>query len=283
MTRITYVNGTYIPHDRAAVHVEDRGFQFADSVYEVCAFEGTKIIDEQAHLARLEQSLASIDVAMPMSRRGLGIIFREVVRKNKLTSGIVYCQVTRGKAKRDHAFPNPAPLPTLVVSAKRIAPETLDARRKNGVSIVFRPDERWARCDIKSTGLLANVLAKQSARSTGAYEAWLFDEDGNVTEGTSTNAWIVLADGSLVTRPLDQHILGGVTRAKLIECAHSANIPVIERKFSTKEVTTAAEAFSSASTVGALPVVSIDGTPIGSGTPGPITRRLNELYRKSSQ
>lgn len=283
MTRIAYVNGAYFPHDLAAVHVEDRGFQFADSVYEVCAFEGAKIIEEQAHLLRLERSLASIDVAMPMSRTGLGIIFREVVRKNRLTSGIIYCQVTRGKAKRDHAFPNPTPLPTLVITAKRIAPEILDARRRNGVCVVFRPDERWARCDIKSTGLLANVLAKQSARTAGADEAWLFDEDGNVTEGTSTNAWIVLGDGSLITRPLDQRILGGITRARLIGCAQSAGIPVIERKFSTKEVVTAAEAFSSASTVGALPVVSIDGTPIGSGTPGPVTRQLNELYRKSPQ
>jgi len=283
VTRIAYVNGAYFPHDLAAVHVEDRGFQFADSVYEVCAFEGSNIVDEHAHLARLERSLTAIDIAMPMSRAGLGIVFREIVRKNRFRSGIIYCQVTRGRAKRDHAFPNPAPLPTVVVSAKRIASETLDTRRRNGVSIVFRPDERWARCDIKSTGLLANVLAKQSARSAGAEEAWFLDEEGNVTEGTSTNAWIVLKDGSLVTRPLDQHILGGVTRAKLIECAQNVGIPVDERKFSSKEVAAAAEAFSSASTVGALPVVSIDGTPIGTGAPGPVTRRLNELYQQFSK
>lgn len=283
MTRIAYVNGFYVPHESAAVHIEDRGFQFSDSVYEVCAFEDGIFVDERAHMERLERSLHSIDIEMPISYTGLGIIFREVVRRNRLRVGIIYCQVTRGQAKRDHAYPNPAPAPTIVVTAKRVIPALLEERRRQGVAIVFRPDERWSRCNIKSTGLLPNILAKQSARCEGADEAWLLDDDGNVTEGTSTNAWIVTNEGTLITRPLDQHILGGVTRARLIECAGLAGFEVEERKFSDKEALAAAEAFSSASTVGALPIISIDGRLISGGRPGPVTIRLNELYAKSTK
>jgi D-alanine transaminase len=283
VTRIAYVNGLYLSHRSAAVHIEDRGFQFADSVYEVCSFHDGVFIDEQAHLERLERSLSLIDIEMPMSNAGLRIVFRELVRKNRIHSGIIYCQVTRGQAKRDHGFPDPATTPTLVVTAKRVAPGFLDERRRNGVGVVFRPDTRWAQCHIKSTGLLPNVLAKQSARVAGADEAWFVDEEGNVTEGTSTNAWIVTGQGTLVTRPLDSHILGGVTRGALITCARAAGLPVEERKFSVEEAKNAAEAFSSASTIGALPIVSLDGIIISDGAPGPITSRLNALYAESAK
>jgi len=283
LTRIAYVNGRYLPQDQAAVHVEDRGFQFADGIYEVCALVSGKFIDERAHYDRLVRSLAVIKIRVPLSYVALGMIFRELVRKNRIRSGIVYCQITRGQASRNHLFPNPELMPTVVVTAKRVAPEKLQARRNIGIAVVTRPDDRWARCDIKSTGLLPNVLAKQAAHDIGAGEAWLVDASGNVTEGTSTNAWIVTEAGTLVTRPLDNQILGGVTRAALVECAKSAALPFEERKFSIGEAMRAAEAFSSASTVGALPVISIDGVQISGGKPGPITQKLNALYASRTE
>ncbi len=278
MTRIAYVNGRYMAQARAAVHIEDRGFQFADSVYEVCAVKDGILIDEQWHFERLERSLEQLGINVPLSSQALGIVYREVLRRNRLSDAIVYCQVTRGQAPRDHAFPTSSLPPTVVITAKAIDAAAVAARRSEGVAVVTRPDERWARCDIKSTGLLANVLAKQSARNAGAHEAWLLDADGNITEGTSTNAWIVTKAGTLVTRQLDARILGGVTRLALLECARSTELQVEERAFSRSEAMNAAEAFSSASTVGALPVVQIDQTPISDGIPGPITQKLNGLY-----
>ncbi|MBL4864205.1 MAG: D-amino-acid transaminase [Rhodobiaceae bacterium] len=283
MTRIAFVNGRYIRHEQAAVHIEDRGFQFADSIYEVCALVEGKFIDERAHYDRLLRSLAAIEIQVPLSYAALGIIFRELVRKNRIRSGIVYCQITRGQARREHFFPNPQPLPTVVITAKRVPPQKLQARRDTGIAVITRPDDRWARCNIKSTGLLANVLAKQAARVGGADEAWLVDSAGDVTEGTSTNAWIVTEDGTLVTRPLGNQILGGVTRAALIECAKGAALPFEERKFSIGEAMRAAEAFSSASTVGALPVISIDGVQISGGKPGPVTQKMNALYASRTE
>jgi len=186
LTRIAYVNGRYLPHEQAAVHIEDRGFQFADSIYEVCALVDGTFVDERAHYERLVRSLDAIEVKTPHSYASLGIIYRELVRQNRVYSGIVYCQVSRGQARRDHAYPNPEVAPTVVITAKRVSPLKLQDRRETGAAVITRPDDRWARCDIKSTGLLANVLAKQLARCEGADEAWLVDRDGNVTEGTST-------------------------------------------------------------------------------------------------
>lgn len=283
MTRIAFVNGRYVRHEQAAVHIEDRGFQFADSIYEVCALVDGKFIDERAHYDRLLRSLAAIEIQVPLSYTALGIIFREIARKNRIRSGLIYCQVTRGQARREHFFPNPRPLPTIVITVKSVPPQKLQARRDAGIAVITRPDERWARCNIKSTGLLANVLAKQAARVEGADEAWLVDSAGHVTEGTSTNAWIVTGDGILVTRPLDNQILGGVTREALIECAKGAALPLEERKFSIGEAMRAAEAFSSASTVGALPVISIDGVQISGGEPGSVTEKLNALYASRTE
>ncbi len=283
MTRIAYVNGRYVSHATAAVHIEDRGFQFADSVYEVCAVEDGRLIDERWHFERLERSLGQLDIKVPVTSDVLSVIYREVLRKNRLHNAIVYCQVTRGVAPRDHAFPaEPVPA-TVVVTAKRTDEDALNKRRSAGIRVVTRPDERWARCDIKSTGLLANVLAKQSARSDGAFEAWLVDSDDHITEGTSTNAWIVTRNDVLVTRHLDDHILGGITRRALLECASGLGIVVEERAFSRTEALEAAEAFSSASTVGAMPVVSIDQVQVSDGTPGPMTQKLNGLYRERAR
>ncbi|MAN64314.1 MAG: D-amino acid aminotransferase [Parvibaculum sp.] len=280
MTRIAYVNGRYMPHARAAIHVEDRGFQFADSVYEVCTVEDGHLVDEQWHFDRLQRSLNQLEIEVPVASDVLGIIYREVLRRNRLCTAIVYCQVTRGVARRDHAFPAERAPATVVVTAKPIDEKALAERRSEGVAVVTRPDERWQRCDIKSTGLLANVLAKQSARNAGAHEAWLVDADDNITEGTSTNAWIVTEGGILVTRHLDNHILGGVTRRALLECAESLGISIEERAFSRTEALNAAEAFSSASTVGALPVISIDKNQVSNGRPGPMTQKLNGFYRE---
>jgi D-alanine transaminase len=278
MSRIAYVNGRYVPHADAAIHIEDRGFQFADSVYEVCAVSDSCLIDEERHFDRLKWSLGELEIGVPFSPQVLGIVYREVLRQNRLRDGIVYCQVTRGQAPREHAFPTNPPPATVVVTAKPINIGAVAARHAEGVAVVTRKDERWARCDIKSTGLLANVLAKQNARNASAFEAWLVDADGNITEGTSTNAWIVSKEGVLVTREADTHILGGVTRLALLEGARALGLIVEERPFSKLEALNAAEAFSSASTVGALPVVRIDQTQIADGKPGPITQKLNGFY-----
>lgn len=280
MTQIAYVNGHYVPLREAAIHVEDRGFQFADSVYEVCAVVDGRLVDETLHFERLVRSLAALQMPTPVTARILSLIYRETLRRNRVRDGLIYCQVTRGQARRDHAFPNPAPAPTIVVTAKRVDPAKLERIRSEGVSIVTLPDERWARCSIKSTGLLANVLAKQEAKDQGAYEAWLYDEDENVTEGTSTNAWIVSKEGILTTRHLDKRILGGVTRAVFLALATEAGLAIEERPFTLDEAREAQEAFSTASTVGATPVIKIDGKTIGTGKPGPVTIDLNQRYQR---
>ena len=276
MSRIAYVNGRYVRHHAAFVHVEDRGYQFADGVYEVIAVTGGRLIDEDAHLDRLERSLAEIRVAAPMSRRALGTVLRETVRRNRVRRGIVYLQVSRGVAPRDHPFPRHAGRPSVVATAREIARGAPEAH-PDGVRVITVPDIRWARCDIKSIGLLPNVLAKQMAVEAGAYEAWQVDGDGAVTEGTSTNAWIVDDGARLVTRPLASDILSGVTRRVVLELAHAEGLELDERPFTVAEAKAAPEAFLTSTTSFVLPVVAIDGSPIGSGEPGPVTRRLQSL------
>jgi D-alanine transaminase len=276
--RIAYVNGRYLPHDEAGVHIEDRGLQFADSIYEVFGIFAGRIFDEEEHLDRLERSLREIDVPVPMSRSALKLVLREVARRNRVADGLIYLQVTRGAARRDHAVPLAAMKPTLILTARATDSGGFEQRRQSGIRVVTHPDERWARCDIKSTALLPNVLAKTAARNAGAWEAWLIDRDGNVTEGSSTTAWIVDRDGHLVTRDLDNAVLPGVTRRILAEVAASAQIAIVERRFTRSEAQEAREAFITAATIGALPVVAIDGKPVGEGKPGPIARRLQELY-----
>lgn len=275
--RIAYVDGRYVPHGVASVHVEDRGLQFADAVYEVVGVSKGKLTDEAPHLARLERSLREIGMAMPMTPSALKIILREVVRQNRLKNGIVYLQVTRGAANRDHAAPK-AILPTVIVTAKRIAPGLVEARRAKGVAVVTVPENRWARCDIKSTALLPNVLAKTKAKEAGAFEAWFVDAGGNITEGSSTNAWIVDPTGTAITRSLADNILPGVTRALVLEAAAKAGIAIAERAFTLDEAYGAAEAFVTSATGGVMPVVAIDGRKIGTGRPGPVAARMHGLY-----
>lgn len=276
MSRIAYVNGRYLPHRAAAVHIEDRGFQFADAVYEVVAIEDGVFVDEGLHLARLHRSLAALRMAAPMSDAALRAVLREVVRRNGVEEGIVYLQVTRGTAPRDFAFPAEA-RPSLVVTARRkrlIDPRLLET----GVRVVTIPDIRWGRPDIKTVSLLPNALGKQQAKEAGAFEAWMVDRDGNVTEGTSSNAWIVAASGEVVTRQADRGILNGVTRTGLLHLIEALQLRLVERPFSVAEAKSAPEAFLTSASNFLIPIARIDDTPIGGGVPGPITRRLIEAY-----
>jgi D-alanine transaminase len=276
--RISYVNGRYIPHREAGVHVEDRGLQLGDSVYEVFALLNGRIRDEEEHLDRLERSVREIRMAMPMARAPLKVAMREVVRRNRVRDGFLYLQVSRGMFKRDHPIPKDSQRPTLVLTARPFDAEGAARRQAEGIAVVTRPDIRWGRRDIKTTQLLPNLLAKTEAREAGGYEAWLVDADGHVTEGASTNAWIVDRDGRLITRALSHAILPGVTRRVIMEAAAEAQLPVIERQFTPDEVKSAREAFISSASGAAVPVVSIDGVAIGDGKPGVLTRRIGELY-----
>ena len=279
--RIAYVDGRYIAHSRAVVHVEDRGLQLADAVYEVCAIEHRLLMDEEEHLDRLARSLGEIKMAMPMSRRALSLVMRELVRRNRVETGLLYLQITRGAARRDHPIPSVPLRPTLIMTVRELDAFGLERRREEGITVITRPDERWARCDIKTTQLLANLLAKTAARKAGAYEAWLVDDEGFITEGSSTNAWIVDAAGRLTTRQLGHEILPGVTRRVILEAAAEAQLSISQRKFSTADALGAREAFISSAT-GVLPVIAIDGTTIGEGIPGPLTRRVQQLYAHRS-
>jgi D-alanine transaminase len=276
MSRIAYVDGHYLPHRSAAVHIEDRGYQFADGVYEVLAVVGGHIVDEAPHLVRLKRSLAELRIAAPMSDGALKIVMREVVRRNRVRDGIVYLQITRGVAPRDHSFPK-AVKPVLVVTSrarKPAAPGIAD----QGIAVITIPDIRWQRCDIKSIALLPNVLGKQSAKEAGAFEAWQVDRDGYVTEGTSTNAWIATVDGDVVTRRADSAILNGITRLAVLNIIRREGYRFVERRFTVEEAKAASEAFLTSTTADLLPVVRIDDEPVGSGAPGPLARSLREHY-----
>jgi D-alanine transaminase len=280
LSRIAYVNGRYIRHAEAAIHIEDRGYQFADGVYEVCGVRAGRLMDERLHLERLERSLAELRIGPPLSIPALRLVMREVLRRNRVTDGLVYLQITRGAAPRDHPFPVKPVRPALVVTAKRLNADRIAAAVEKGVAVVTLPDIRWGRRDIKSVSLLPNILAKQSAREAGAYEAWLVDGQGKVTEGSSTNAWIVDKEGRLITRPAGPDILNGVTRLVLLAAARGEGMEVVERAFTPEEAKSAREAFISASSAIIIPVVSIDGTPVGNGAPGSLSLRLREAYIK---
>jgi D-alanine transaminase len=276
MTRIAYVNGQYVPHNDAAVHIEDRGYQFADGVYEVFTIHQSKLIGEKGHIDRLTHSLKELNINWPVSRRVLGIICREVVRRNKLKNGIIYLQITRGVARRDHPFPKNTKS-ALVLTARQ-APPLDKVSLLEGASVITIPDIRWKRPDIKSISLLPNVLGKQKARESGAYEAWLVNEDGFITEGTSSNAWIVTKDGDLVTHNVSNTILNGITRLSVLETAEKAGIKFIERPFSLDEALIAKEAFITSSSSHVKAVTNLNGKAIGNGHVGELTTRLLNLY-----
>ena len=276
MSRIAYVDGSYRPHRDAAVHIEDRGYQFADGVYEVIAVRGGRLLDEALHLQRLRRSLAELRIEGTIGDGPLGVVLREVIRRNGVDNGIVYLQVTRGIAARDHAFPK-AVRPVVVATARRSRPRN-PKLGEEGIAVITIPDIRWQRCDIKSVALVANVLGKQQAREAGAYEAWQVDPLGRITEGTSTNAWIVTGDNHVVTRFVDNAILNGVTRQALIAIIRREGYEFVERTFTVAEAKYAREAFLTSTTADVLPVVSIDGDAIADGKPGPLSLKLRAAY-----
>jgi D-alanine transaminase len=274
---MAYVNGRYVPHRAARVHIEDRGYQFADGVYEVFAIKNGVIVDADRHLTRLARSLGEIGMAWPMPPAALSAVLRRLVRLNASPAfGALYMQVTRGVAPRNHAFP-PGIKPALVATVRTL-PVFDEAATRRGVAVVTLPDLRWRRADIKSVSLLPNVLAKQHAIEVGAYEAWLVDEAGQVTEGTASNAWIVTPTGELVTHPADHAILGGVTRAVVIELARSLGLGVVERAFAVDEAKGASEAFLTSTTSFVKPVIRIDEARISDGKMGPVSARLLDAY-----
>ena len=278
MSRIAYVNGAYVPLTAASVSIQDRGFQFADSIYEVWAVRAGRLFDATEHMARLHRSLTELRLAAPLSERALWAVIRETIRRNRVRDGIVYVQISRGAANRDHVFPPPETKPTLVVTAKNLDQRAVAKRAEAGVSVITLPETRWARRDIKSTNLLPNALARQQAKEEGAFEAWFVDAEGLVTEGTSSNAWIVDADGVIRTRPLSHELLHGVTRASLIRIAREHQMKVEERAFTPAEAKAAREAFLSAASNPAVPVIAIDGATIGDGRPGPVAQALRAVY-----
>lgn len=279
MSRIAYVNGQYLPQRAASVNVEDRGYQFADGVYEVVHLYDGRLIDEERHLARLERSLDEIRLSRPMGRAALRHVLHEVARRNRISEGLLYIQITRGVARREHAFPTASVPPTVVVTVRRVPPYPADIARWTGTAITH-PDQRWARCDIKTVGLLPNVLARQAAREQGATEAVLVDRDGMVTEGAATSFWIVDADGRLRTRHLDPLILPGCTRHALIALMREEGVAFEERGFSVEEMRQAREAFLTSATSFVKPIVKIDGVAVGDGTPGPVARRLFDMFAR---
>lgn len=278
MPRFAYVNGRYLRHDEAAVHVEDRGFQFADGVYEVCEVRHGFIVDLTRHLSRLERSLSELGMPMPMSRAALTQVIREVLRRNHVKNGLYYLQVTRGAARRDHVYPSADTPMTVVVTAKSTDPSVIARKNAHGISAITVPDNRWDRVDIKTVGLLPNCMARQQAKEAGAHEAIYVDAEGMVKEGAATNVWIVDETGSLVTRPADHGILRGVTRTTLMDIAARLDMPIREAQFSVEEMRKAREVFITAATSICFPVVSIDGKTIANGHPGSVSQKIREAF-----
>jgi D-alanine transaminase len=283
MSRIAYVNGRYLPHADAAVSIEDRGFQFADGVYEVCEVRSGRLVDERRHMARLERSLRELRIRRPMPLAALGVVLRETVRRNRVRDGIVYLQVTRGASPRDFPFPPAHTPPTVVVTARSNDLRKLEALAEEGIAVVTVPDIRWQRVDIKSVALLPNVLAKQAARDRGAREAMLVDARGFVTEGASSNAWILTGAGVLVTRPLGTDILPGITRSVVLEVLAAQGLALEERTFTVDEAYAAREAFVTSASQIVMPVVRIDDRLVGTGKPGPVARALRREFHRYAE
>ena len=280
MSRIAYVNSRYLPWRAAGVNVEDRGYQFADGVYEVCEVRGGRVIDARRHLARLRRSLDELRIDMPMSEAALTIVMRECIRRNRVDNGIVYLQITRGVARRDHAFPPPNTRPSVVVTARNLDAAGNERTAGDGVAVITVPENRWERVDIKSISLLPNVLAKQAARERGAKEAWFVDRHGHVTEGSSSNAWIVTKAGKVVTRPADNGILRGITRSVLLEVIKAQGLELEERSFAVEEAYDAREAFLTSASQIVMPVVRLDDRPIANGAPGSVATALRAQFHR---
>src|SRR4051812_26520164 len=283
MARVAYVNGRYLRHGEAKVHVEDRGYQFADGVYEVCEVREGRLVDERRHMQRLVRSLGELRIALPMPLTALGVGLRETGRRNRVQDGLVYLQITRGGARRDFIFPTADTNPSIVVTARNLDRARMDRSATDGIAVITVPDNRWERVDIKTVSLLPNVLAKEAARAAGAKEAWFVDKEGFVTEGGSSNAWIVTRDGVLVTRPAEFSILRGITRTVVLDVIAGQNLGFEERKFSIEEAYGAREAFVTSASQIVMPVVSIDGKPVGNGAPGLVATALRRDFHRCAE
>lgn len=283
MSRIAYVNGRYVPFSEASVHIEDRGYQLGDGVYEVCEIRAGALVDERRHMARLARSLRELRIDAPLGNAAFAFVLRETLRRNRVRDGILYIQVTRGVARRDHAFPSPAVRPSIVVTARALDQRKTEAFAAEGISVITLPDNRWGRVDIKTIGLLPNVLAKQAARDAGVRDAWFVDDEGYVTEGASSNAWIVDENGVLITRPRSNRILAGITMAVVNDLAVHEGMRFEQRPFTVSEAKRAREAFLTSATQTVMPVVRIDGAPVGTGKPGPVTARLRQKFHSIAE
>lgn len=277
MSRFAYVNGRYVSHQQATTHIEDRGYQFADGIYEVIALVKGNLIDFREHLGRLDYSLAELNIPSPMPRQAFAHICQEVIRLNRLHDGMLYIQVSRGIAPRSHNFAHNI-RPVVVITARHVNQRQFMLSKAKGVATITLPDNRWSRPDIKSISLLPNILGKQQAIDTGCYEAIFYQPNGIVTEASATNVWIVRQDGVLQTHPISQHILGGITRQRIITLARQNNIEIAEKPFSLPELKSAKEVILSASVSGITPVIKVDDTIINQGKPGSIASKLMNLY-----
>ena len=282
MSRYAYVDGAFLPHGSASLHIDDRGTQFADAVYEVWGVVNGGLLDADGHYGRLQRSLGELRIASPLSRGALDAILFELLRRNRVRDGLIYLQISRGVARRDHAFPPPGTRPSIIITAKRFDYQAADRRAEAGVAIATMPDLRWKRCDIKSVSLLPNALAKQAAREAGASEAWMVDEEGYVTEGASSNAWIVTRDDRLVTRQASNAILNGITRRAVLGLEAETGLTIEERPFTVREALEAREAFITSASTFVTPVVSIDGQVIANGKPGHVATQLRAAYIAAS-
>lgn len=283
MARCIYVNGAYQAYDSATVHAEDRGFQFGDAVYEVMEVKSGRIIDETRHLQRLKRSLGELEMAQPMSDAAFRQVIRETVRRNRVGNGMVYLQVSRGSGPRDFLFSGVRTGPTTVCLARSVDPAAQAAAAEKGIKVITCPEMRWARCDIKTVMLLPASLAKQRAKGAGAQEAWFIDDSGYVLEGGSSNAWILTSDNEIVTRPPDDAILRGVTRMTLIDLLDKLGLTLVERAFTREEVLNAREAFITSATNLVMPVIEVDGRPIGEGVPGAVVRQLRQSFHEVAE
>jgi D-alanine transaminase len=282
MSRVAYVNGSYVPHASAAVHIEDRGYQFGDGVYEVVHVDRGRLIDEDLHMARLDRSLRELRLKPLLGRAALHHVLVEMTRRNRIANGLLYIQVTRGVARRDHVFPGPGVAAALVVTMRRLKPYPASIEEWTGTAITL-PDQRWARCDIKSINLLPNILARQAAREQGATEALLIGAGDILTEGAATSVWVVDQAGRLRLRPLDQQILPGCTRAALLDLLQAEHIEVLEGPCTLDELRRAREIFLTSATSFVKPMLRLDGAPVGDGSIGPVARRLFGLFARHVQ
>lgn len=280
MSRIIYVNGAYLPYGQAKIHAEDRGFQFADAIYEVCEVRDGVLIDEGKHMTRLNRSLRELGIREPMSLGAWRLILREVIKRNRVRQGLVYLQVSRGAGKRNFLYPDEMTPPSVVVLARStVKAGSPDFLEPHGISVKSVPDIRWGRRDIKTVMLLPAAMAKEEAKAEGAAEAWLVDGEGNVTEGASSNAWIITEAGEVITRHISNDILRGVTRMSLVDAVEALQLKLIERPFTIEEAQNAKEAFVTAATNPVTPVVKVDDVVLGDGKPGPVTMRLRQELR----